>query len=148
VTETLQLEQHPSEVFDLLVEPERLAVFHHAFDHAERAEAGPLTVGSRLRVGARVDGRPGDLELEVVALRAPELIELVGHSDDVRTRTRVEVREVDGGTEVAATTRADVDDDGDERAVEPEANPAFADLGGSLLRGIEAALTERPSQEP
>lgn len=148
MSETLRLERRPDEVFALLLEPERLAVFNHAFDHAERDEAGPLAVGSRLRIGARVDGRPGDLELEVVALRVPEHIELLGRSEDVRTRARIEVREVDGGSEVSATTRADVDDAEDDRAVEPEANPTFADLGGSLLRGLEAALTERSSQEP
>jgi hypothetical protein len=32
--------------------------------------------------------------------------------------------------------------------VEPEANPGFVDLAGSLLRGLEAAMTDRPSQAP
>jgi uncharacterized protein YndB with AHSA1/START domain len=147
VTDTLHLDAAPAEVFHLLTEPEQLAVWNHAFDHAERLDEGPLGVGSRVRVRARVDGRPADLELEIVDLRAPELLELVGRSDAVRTRARVTVRAADGGSEVTASSRAEVEDE-QERGVEPEANPAFADLGGSLLRGLETAMTERPSEEP
>jgi uncharacterized protein YndB with AHSA1/START domain len=148
VPETVRLDQPPAEVFAVLTDPDDLVVWNHAFDHAERIDTGPLRVGSRVRAGARVDGRPGDLELEVTELRAPELLELVGRSDDVASRARLTVREVDGGSEVTATSLAAIDDEDDGRAVEPEANPAFADLGSSLLRGLEAALGDRPSQAP
>lgn len=148
MSETVHLDRSPAEVFSLLTDPERLVVFDHAFDDAERLDDGPLRVGSRLRAGARVDGRPGDLEIEIVELRAPEVIEIEGRSEDVRSRGRLTVRPADTGSEVTATSRAVVDDADDERAVEPEANPAFEDLGGSLLRGLEAVLGERPSEAP
>lgn len=148
MSETVHLDRSPAEVFSLLTDPERLVVFDHAFDDAERLDDGPLRVGSRLRAGARVDGRPGDLEIEIVELRAPEVIEIEGRSEDVRSRGRLTVRPTDAGSEVTATSRAVVDDADDDRAVEPEANPAFEDLGGSLLRGLEAAVGERPSEAP
>lgn len=148
MTDTVHIDRPPAEVFAALTDPERLAAWNHAFDHAERLDDGPLRVGSRVRAGARVDGRPGHLELEIVELQAPELLEVEGTSDDVRSRARLTVREEDGGSVVTATSRAVVDDEHDDRSVEPEANPAFADLGGSLLRGLEAALTDRPSQDP
>jgi uncharacterized protein YndB with AHSA1/START domain len=148
VTDALRLDRPPTDVFDQLTEPEELAVWNHAFDRAERLDAGPLAVGSRVRITARVDGRPGDLDLEVVELHPPEVLEVVGRSDEVGTRARLTLRAVDGGTEVTATSRAVVEDEDDERAVEPEANPGFVDLAGSLLRGLEAAMTDRPSQAP
>lgn len=147
MTDALHLDRPPAEVFDLLTEPERLAVWNHAFDHAERLEAGPLAVGSRVRIRARVDGRPADLEVEIVDLRAPELLELVGRTDAVETRARVTVRATDEGSEVTATSVADVTQE-EAGGVEPEANPAFADLGASLLRGLRTAMTDQPSQEP
>lgn len=148
MTDTVRIERSPDEVFAVLTDPETLGAWNHAFDHAERLDDGPLRVGSRLRAGARVDGRPGDLELEIVELRPPEVLEVEGRSDDVRSRARLTVRAVDGGSEVQAVSRAVIDDADDERAVEPEANPAFADLGASLLRGLEASFGGRPSQEP
>lgn len=148
MSETVHLDHPPAEVFSVLTDPERLAVFDHAFDHAERLDDGPLRVGSRLRAGARVDGRPGDLELEIVELRAPEVIEVEGRSEDVHSRGRLTVRAADAGSEVTATSRSLLHDADDDRAVEPEANPAFGDIGGSLLRGLEAALGERPSEAP
>ncbi|WP_052668857.1 SRPBCC family protein [Nitriliruptor alkaliphilus] len=148
MSDTIRLDQPPAEVFDLLTDPEELAVWSHAFDHAEQLDPGPLRVGSRVRAGARVDGRPGDLVFEIVDLRATEVLEVEGRSDDVRTRARLTIRPCDGGSEVTATSRAVVDDEDDDLAVEPEANPAFADVAGSLLRGLEAALGERPSQAP
>lgn len=146
MTDTIRLDESPAEVFAHLTEPEELVVWNHAFDHAERLDAGPLRVGSRVRAGARVDGRPGDLELEIVDLQPPEVLEVEGRSADVRSRARLQVRAVGDGSEVTATTRALVDDEEDERAVEPEANEAFADLGGSLLRGLEATLEDRSSE--
>lgn len=146
--DTIRLAQSPEEVFDLLTDPEALAIWSHAFDHAEQLDPGPLRVGSRVRAEARVDGRPGDLVFEIVDLRPAEVLEVEGRSDDVRTRARLTVRPRDGGSEVTATSHAVVDDEDEERAVEPEANPAFVDLANSLLRGLEAALTDRPSQAP
>jgi uncharacterized protein YndB with AHSA1/START domain len=148
VTDTVRLDRPPAEVFAVLTDPEVLGVWNHAFDHAERLDTGPLRVGSRLRAGARVDGRPGDLALEIVDLQPPEVLEVEGRSDDVRSRARLTVRAVDGGSEVRAVSHAVVDETAEAPAVEPEANPAFADLGASLLRGLEASLSERPSQAP
>ena len=146
--DTVRLPYPPTEVFAHLTDPEELAAWSHAFDHAERLDDGPLRIGSRVRAGARVDGRPGDLELEIVDLQPPELLEIEGRSADVRTRARLQVRAVDGGSEVTATTEAVLDDEDDDRAVEPEANPTFADLGASLLRGLEATLGDRASEAP
>jgi uncharacterized protein YndB with AHSA1/START domain len=146
VSDTIRLDQTPAEVFDVLTDPETLAIWSHAFDHAEQLDPGPLRIGSRVRAEARVDGRPGELVFEIVDLRPTEVLEVEGRSDDVHTRARLTVRPCDAGSEVTATSHALGDDSDEERAVEPEANPAFADLAGSLLRGLEAALGDRPSQ--
>jgi uncharacterized protein YndB with AHSA1/START domain len=143
VADTARFAEDPDTVFAALTEPERLAAWHHAFDHAERLDDGPLRVGSRLRLGARVDGRPGDLEIEVTTIEPPTRLQVVGASDDVRSLATLTVREVDGGSEVTATSGAVVDDVED-TGVEPEANPAFADLGRSLLDGLRAALADEP----
>jgi uncharacterized protein YndB with AHSA1/START domain len=131
-------------VFATLTEPERLAAWHHAFDRAERLDDGPLRVGSRLRIGARVDGRPATMDLEVVALDAPSRFEVAAASDDVRSVATLTLREVDDGTEVTATSGAVVDDEAEQPGAEPEANPAFADLGASLLAGLRVALEDDP----
>lgn len=143
MADTARFDQDPATVFATLTEPERLAAWHHGFDHAERLDDGPLRVGSRLRLGARVDGRPGDLEVEVTALEPPTRLQVAAASDDVRSLATVTVREADGGSEVTATSGA-VLDDVEDAGVEPEANPAFADLGRSLLDGLRAALADEP----
>lgn len=146
MTDRRRFDRPPHEVFAALTEPERLAVWHHAFDHAERLDDGQLAVGSRIRVTSRVDGRPADLDLEVVAIEPGRSVTIEGRSDDVRSRAELAVAADGAGSEVTATTRAVVDDQDDDRTVEPEANAAFADLGGALLRGLEAALTDVPTE--
>ncbi|MEX0836122.1 MAG: hypothetical protein WD010_08530, partial [Nitriliruptor sp.] len=79
------------------------------------------------------------MDIEVVALDAPDRLEFEARSQDVRSRCTFDVRARDGGSEVTATTTARVDDADDGRAVEPAANPTFTDLGASLLAGLEAA---------
>lgn len=144
MTDTARFDQPPATVFEALTDPEDLAAWHHGFDHAERLDDGPLRVGSRIRAESRVDGRPATVDLEVVALDPPRRIELVASSDDVSSRAILTVRAVDGGSEVTATSAAAIDDADDGRAVEPAANPAFADLGASLLAGLRTALADRP----
>jgi uncharacterized protein YndB with AHSA1/START domain len=144
VSDSAHFDHPPADVFAALTEPDELAAWHHGFDRAERLDEGPLTVGSRLRLGARVDGRPAALEVEVVALEAPTRLQLEAASADVRTLATLTVREVDGGSEVTATSGAVLDDEDDPRAVEPDANPTFAELGPSLLDGLRAALADEP----
>jgi uncharacterized protein YndB with AHSA1/START domain len=142
-TETARFDQPPEEVFDALVEPERLAAFTHAFDHAERAGSGPLTPGTHVRIEARVDGRPAELELEVVELDPPRALVVRGGTGELATTGRLELVAVDGGTQVTATSTSASHPD-DEEAVDPEVNPAFADVGSSLLAGLRAALGDTP----
>jgi uncharacterized protein YndB with AHSA1/START domain len=144
VSETARFEQDPATVFAALTDPERLAAWHHGFDGAERLDEGPLAVGSRLRLTARVDGRPATLDVEVVELEPSRRLQLRAASDDVRSLATLTVREVEGGCEVTASSGASVDDEPDAGGPEPAANPAFADLGSSLLDGLRAAVADDP----
>jgi uncharacterized protein YndB with AHSA1/START domain len=144
VSDTARFDEDPATVFAALTDPERLAAWHHGFDGADRLDDGPLVVGSQLRLTARVDGRPATLDVEVVELDAPRRLQLRAASEDVRSLATLTVREVDGGCEVTATSGAVVEDEPDSGGPEPEANPAFADLGSSLLDGLRAALVDDP----
>lgn len=140
MSDTIHLDRPQDEVFAALVEPQRLAAWNHAFDSAERLDAGPLEVGSRLRLASRVDGRPAELDVQVVGIQAPVRLELEARSDEVRSRTTLTVRTVDAGSEVTATSGALVDEP--ERGVDPAGNPAFAELGARLLEGLRVALDD------
>lgn len=143
MSETVRFDQPPSAVFDALTEPQQLAAWNHAFDHAERLDDGPLDVGSRLRAESRVDGRPAVLDVEVVALERPNRLELEASSGEVSSLTTFVVRAADGGSDVTVTSGAIVGDEG-ERTVDPEANPTFADLGSTLLDGLRAVFADGP----
>ena len=90
----------PAEVFPWLLDADRVARWQSGVQRYERADAGPLRVGSRIHEDLLVSGYSLNLELEVERLEPPHRADLRFEGSGFRAVNEYSVVEAPGGARV------------------------------------------------
>ena len=98
----------PSQVYELICEPERLPDWNVSVEHARRVKPGePVSVGSRAIMSGRLLGQSLESETEVVAYEPPRLFSTRAVRGP-KLNTRFTLQEVPGGTHVLVEVSGEV----------------------------------------
>jgi carbon monoxide dehydrogenase subunit G len=95
------------EVWDYLIDPERVPRWQSSAVSSHLVSDGPLGVGARLEDERRFLGRRARSEVEVTEFEPERLFTLHGLSGPVRFTVRHRLAEHDGGTRVQVEAEAD-----------------------------------------
>jgi carbon monoxide dehydrogenase subunit G len=97
----------PEAVFPWLLEEEKVRRWQSGLERYERADAGPLRVGSRIHENLLVSGYSLALELEVVALEPPQRADLRFEGSGFKALNRYRVAPAPGGARVTWALEGD-----------------------------------------
>jgi carbon monoxide dehydrogenase subunit G len=136
-TETITVARPADEALDELADFSRLAEWDPMFDESQRADEGPLQVGSRFHAVGSVAGASFELDMEVAAYEPGRRVVLTGHGDGLRTREDISTRPTEEGCEVTYDSSFETDKPA---FVEALADPAFTAAGKRTMRSMREWL--------
>jgi carbon monoxide dehydrogenase subunit G len=139
--ETIETSLPPDEVFAFVADFANAERWDPGVASSVRADAGPVRVGARYRLGVRMGGRVAPMEYEVVAWQPGRLVVLEGTGRGVRATDEIRFTPTATGTRIDYT--ADIRLVGLFRVIAPFAGGALARIGRDARDGMERALDGR-----
>lgn len=121
------------DVFAHLADFSRLAEWDPMFERSERADDGPLGVGSRFHTVGSAAGSQFELELEIVEYDPPSKVAFVGQGDGLSTREEITVAPHADGSQVTYWSSFETDKPD---LVDAMAQPAFVLVGKRAMSGM------------
>ncbi len=131
--------------------PERAFAFLADFANAEvwdpgvvssvRANAGPIGIGARYRLGVKMGGRTATMDYEVTAWEPDRLVVLEGSGSGVVAVDEIRFKPTPTGTQIDYT--ADIRFRGLMRLATPFAGGALARVARDARDGMQQALDQR-----
>lgn len=128
------------EAFAFIADLSHLPEWDPGIVRAERLDSGSLGTGSEFEVAAGFFGREVGLRYEIVTFDAPSRVVYEGRGSMVKAVDDIELRAVDGGTEVDYT--ADLTLTGPLRLAQPLFSPIARRLGARAMEGLQERLGE------
>jgi carbon monoxide dehydrogenase subunit G len=105
---------------------------------AERLDGGPVSLGSRFRLGVRLGPRVGTMEYRISVFEPPTRVVLVGSGSGVSAVDEIRLERLATGTRLDYT--ADIRLGGILRLAEPFLGGAFANIGRNAADGMRRTL--------
>jgi carbon monoxide dehydrogenase subunit G len=108
---------------------------------SERADAGPVGLGARYRLGVRMRGRVAPMEYRITTWEPTSRVVLTGEGSNVSAVDEIRFEPAGSGTRIDYT--ADIRLGGWMRLAQPFAGGAFKKIATDALGGMQRALDER-----
>jgi carbon monoxide dehydrogenase subunit G len=108
---------------------------------SERADAGPVGLGARYRLGVRMRGRVAPMEYRITTWEPTSRVVLTGEGSNVSAVDEIRFEPAGSGTRIDYT--ADIRLGGWMRLAQPFAGGAFKKIAKDALGGMQRALDER-----
>jgi carbon monoxide dehydrogenase subunit G len=108
---------------------------------SERADAGPVGLGARYRLGVRMRGRVAPMEYRITTWEPTSRVVLTGEGSNVSAVDEIRFEPAGSGTRIDYT--ADIRLGGWMRLAQPFAGGAFKKIAKEALGGMQRALDER-----
>jgi carbon monoxide dehydrogenase subunit G len=100
---TTNIARPPAEVFPWLIEPDKVRQWMTGLEVYQPLDAGPITIGSRIRQELSVSGQQLKFELEVTRLEPPSAAELRFEGSGFKAVNEYTVTSANGGSGAAVT---------------------------------------------
>lgn len=135
VEQTARIPAPPSEVFDYLSDLGNLAEWQSGIVSAERADAGPMNVGSSARVTRELMGQRLSVPLTVTEYEPPGRLGIDTEVSGVKAAAMLELAASDDGAATELRFAMDITGSGMTKFMEPMiAGAARGDIEASLER--------------